>query len=52
MLWDMLWRRYIHHRIITNGGRRATPTRTVQTKSEFTFPAIPAIVTIKPTSRQ
>jgi hypothetical protein len=47
MLWYMLWRGSLDHRIITNRGRRATPARTVQTKSEFTFPAIPAIVTIK-----
>ena len=44
MLWDMLWRGSFHHRM-TNGGRMATAARTVQSKSEFTFPAIPAIVT-------
>jgi hypothetical protein len=47
MLCDMLWRGSLHHRLITNGGTRATPARTVQTKSEFTFAAVPAIVTIK-----
>jgi len=45
MLWDMLWRGSLHHRMITTGGGRATAARTVQSKSEFTFPTIPAIVT-------
>jgi hypothetical protein len=46
MLWDMLCRGSFHHRI-TTGGRMATAARTVQSKYEFTFPAIPAIVTAK-----
>jgi YihY family inner membrane protein len=45
MLWDMLWRGSLHRRTIRTGGRRATVARTVQSKSEFTFPTIPAIVT-------
>ena len=46
MLWDMLWLGSFPHRI-TTGGRMATAARPVQSKSEFTFPAIPAIVTAK-----
>ena len=45
MLWDMLWRGSLHRRTIRTGGRRATAARTVQSKGEFTFPTIPAIVT-------
>src|SRR3954468_14877628 len=47
MLWDKLWRGSFHHRIMTTGGRTATPARTVQSKNEFTFPAIPEMVTAK-----
>jgi hypothetical protein len=51
MLWDMLWRGSLHHRMTTTGRTRATAANTVQNKSEFTFPRIPAIVSHDPEHR-
>ena len=45
MLWDMVWRGSFHRRIMTSGGRTATPARTVQLEIEFKFSAMPAMDT-------
>jgi hypothetical protein len=45
MLWDILGRRSFRHRIMTSGGKRATPAKTVQFENEFKFPAMPAMDT-------
>ena len=42
MLSDMLWAGSLRHCIMTSGGRRATPARTVQVESELTLPTRPA----------
>jgi hypothetical protein len=47
MLWDMVWRGSFHRHIITSGGRRATPARTVRLSMELTFPAKPGRDTAK-----
>ena len=45
MLSDMVWRGAFHRHIMTIGGTRATPARTAQLDSVFTFPETPAINT-------
>jgi len=45
MVWDILCGGSFHRRIMTSGGRTATPARTVQLENEFTFAAMPAMDT-------
>jgi len=47
MLSDMVWRGSFHRHIMTSGGTRATPVRTVQLGKECIFPAMPKMSTIE-----
>jgi len=52
MLWDMLWRRSLHHRIITNGGRERRPRERSNRRVSSRPLRSPQSLQSTPTSRQ